>query len=240
MSIYVKDDMVLLDFGSVATSQDCCCGGVCCQCDGVCDDTTTQEECEANGYKWLAGAACDDDPAPCVTGACCDDVDCSIKTEQCCDHDGKIYKGDDVPCDPNPCLPPCACPQFSDPNLPGRSFQNVRQEECRREPVSPLSTVYLAAWAELDACSGCTSHGGPDGTSLDCGGEATVNCVALDCSFFCSDGHFHGGGGVCIDEPVVTVEVIGTTVTYTSICNNGLGSTDELIIKYIFSNECSL
>ncbi len=29
MSVYLKDDMVLLDSGSVATSTDCCCGGCC-------------------------------------------------------------------------------------------------------------------------------------------------------------------------------------------------------------------
>lgn len=108
MSVYLKDDLILLDSGNIATSQDCCCGGVCCQCDGTCDDTATKSECEANGYKWFSGAACDDDPAPCVTGACCNGNSCSIKTQQCCEDSAGTYKGDHTTCVPNPC-PTGAC-----------------------------------------------------------------------------------------------------------------------------------
>ena len=41
-------------------------------------------------------------PVP-PTGACCFDLDCVILTEAACVADQGVYKGDDVPCDPNPC-----------------------------------------------------------------------------------------------------------------------------------------
>ncbi len=113
MSVYLKDDMVLLDSGSVATDADCCCGGVCCSCeDGSCDGTTNQVDCEEAGNQWVSGVTCDDDPEPCddrATGACCNDADCTITTEVCCENNDGIYQGDDTTCDPNPCVTGACC-----------------------------------------------------------------------------------------------------------------------------------
>lgn len=111
MPVYILDDQVLVDGDEVATSEDCCCGGVCCDCDGNCDGGTTQEDCEANNNQWIPDVNCSDDPPPCSeipTGACCDGADCTIKTELCCGNDGGVYQGDDTTCDPNPC-PTGAC-----------------------------------------------------------------------------------------------------------------------------------
>lgn len=155
MSIYLKDEMVLLDSGSVATSEDCCCaGGVCCDCDGNCDDATNQEDCEANGGQWFADQTCDDNPCDTlVKGACCVGTDCTIKTEACCNNDGGVYQGDDTVCDPNPCVTPPCCENafFHDGNyyltkqicLTGSSDYSQFEGDSCSASASPCSTTTI-------------------------------------------------------------------------------------------------
>lgn len=45
-------------------------------------------------------------PSGLPTGACCIDDLCSIRSRTECIGLGGIYVGDDVPCDPNPCIVP--------------------------------------------------------------------------------------------------------------------------------------
>lgn len=108
MSVYLKDSSVLLDdSGNVATSSDCCCGGVCCKCDDTCDNATDQETCESEGGTWYPSATCEDDPDPCTTtptGSCCNAGVCSENvTQACCENDGGTYGGDDSTCATGAC-----------------------------------------------------------------------------------------------------------------------------------------
>ncbi len=71
MAVYLKDDMVLLDSGLVATSEDCCCDtdtGACCYEGGFCEDLT-ESDCNDSGGEWQGlGTSCSDDPCPCEEG----------------------------------------------------------------------------------------------------------------------------------------------------------------------------
>ncbi len=62
MSVYLQSGSVLLNGGSIATSSDCCCGGVtgaCCFRDGPCTPDVTQTDCEnAGGYYRGDGTMC--------------------------------------------------------------------------------------------------------------------------------------------------------------------------------------
>ncbi len=76
MSVYLKDGMVLLDSGSVATSSDCCCGGgACCANDGSgCFTEPDEDTCLALPGRWLGdGTTCDD-----IICAFCNGCYCAI------------------------------------------------------------------------------------------------------------------------------------------------------------------
>lgn len=52
----------------------------------------------------------EEESPPIPTGACCVEEDCSITTEAECEAMEGVYQGDDVPCDPDPCvLAICEC-----------------------------------------------------------------------------------------------------------------------------------
>ena len=91
---------------------------------------------------------------PQPTGACClgpEGEDCFIMGEQACIDAGGTYKGDDVPCDPNPCLGCCI------PPLRG----NVDYDPADATDISDL--VYLVDYMFT---------GGP---APECGEEADMN-----------------------------------------------------------------
>lgn len=107
MSVYLQDDKVLLDGGSVATSEDCCCGGVCCFCDGTCEELTESECTDAGGTFNSGESTCD--PNPCVpTGTCCTDGVCSDGvTQEDCENGGGTYLENCAEC--QTCTCGCDC-----------------------------------------------------------------------------------------------------------------------------------
>src|SRR6266446_9171633 len=69
-----------------------------------------------------AGIGTSPPPPPPATGACCIGTDCSILTEADCIAAGGIFQGIGVPCDPNPCMPPCNGCGFDAFDGSGRKF----------------------------------------------------------------------------------------------------------------------
>jgi hypothetical protein len=76
--------------------------GACCFEDGSCE-ITLAEDCAGT---FEGSPSCFPNPCPQPpVGACCIGADCLIQTPAECAAQGGEYLGDDVPCDPNPCLP---------------------------------------------------------------------------------------------------------------------------------------
>ncbi len=69
MSVYLKDDMVLLDSDMVATDAMCCCGGACC-IGSDCSITANETDCTDMGGTYQGdGTPCD--PNPCMVDCAC-------------------------------------------------------------------------------------------------------------------------------------------------------------------------
>jgi hypothetical protein len=76
--------------------------GACCFADGSCT-VTLPADCTGD---FDGSPSCSPNPCPQpATGACCIGEDCFVRTEAECTAAGGEYKGDDVSCDPNPCIP---------------------------------------------------------------------------------------------------------------------------------------
>ncbi len=166
MSVYLKDDKIVLQDDLVATSTDCCClNGACCFPDGHCE-VETETKCVDDGGTYQG-----DDTDCDTTGACCIGTDCSITTEACCTGSGGTYQGDDTTCDPNPCeVPACGECVFVD------TFGN----NWLTKTVTSSGTVHCDPSEFQEGYDGDYS-----GTAiLDCSsGELVVSCVGsgTDC-----------------------------------------------------------
>lgn len=264
MSIYLKDSSILLDSDKVATSADCCCGGVCCDCDGNCDPGTDKETCESDpSNTWVPNATCDDDPSPCKTGACCDDTDCSIKTQACCENDDGDYQGDDSVCDPNPCKPPCNCAGFTNDLLPGRVFLslethgNVLSTFGGTDCSNPTCFNSFFPCDNEQTCDGSGASSSIDNdTCVETPIDGTWNnintrrsvCVGAVCaeqppvppdfgSYAAGSAHFCN-----LDVPPLVYSVSGTTVhgTFTTSLSGDCGGsgTETFDIYHVYSDEC--
>jgi len=82
--------------------------GACCdEWAGTCADDVGVSDCiSVPHWRFSAFATCDELEPPCgeVRGACCYASECVYQRPMECADGGSTYKGDGVPCDPNPCL----------------------------------------------------------------------------------------------------------------------------------------
>ncbi len=78
--------------------------GACCdEAAQSCTENVNAADCTMPGARFLLGGACCDFEPACgfIVGACCDGTTCTEERPSECTGD---YKGDGVPCTPNPCL----------------------------------------------------------------------------------------------------------------------------------------
>jgi hypothetical protein len=184
------------------------CAGACCLIDAevTCDDLT-EVDCDGidGGFQGI-GTTCADVPDPCgATGACCQgDEICSEETEDdCVDLIGGSYLGDDVPCDPNPCV----CPTIT------ILCDSIHASKCKCgfEAFDGSGTFYLGQFDSYsDQCCGCVPLSHPRHCSPASGSSSwTVN----------PDTCGHTGAGVvsCTDLFGTTTFTIGPATSPGSI-----------------------
>lgn len=176
MSVYLKDGLVLLNSGSVATDEACCCSptGACCV-DSVCSVETSGECSGSGGYYLGDGTTCGIDTCNCPPpnpetdfyGACCEDgggCDEGVPESTCLDIiGGTFHLG--LPCtvSGHPCCPDFTFPGCDTPSgaccisemFGGGCFANFGEFEC--------TSVYLGTWL---------------GAGTICG---FLNCPCCDC-----------------------------------------------------------
>ncbi len=94
---------IYLGAGLDCTDLDCT-RGACCKMDGTCFDDTLVSLCASAGADFEPGATCETLDPPCEPrGACCIGRECLVMTESACANAGGSYRGNNTPCDPNPC-----------------------------------------------------------------------------------------------------------------------------------------
>ncbi len=150
MSVYLKDGMVLLDSGLVATNTACCCG--CSNCDPIADA--------------LFSPTCVDDDGNCWTGdRCSSEVPCQgeqvpcgsfyiVDREYCCNLDGsigrlcQIFTFDPITCEgiSDPPEPNCACDE------PGERGDGTHQVSDPWVPCTTCTGLECGACCHGDGC----------------------------------------------------------------------------------------
>jgi hypothetical protein len=106
-----------------------------------------------------------------VTGACCfADESCEVMTQQACQAAGGVYMGNDVPCDPNPCITQpgdtCLDPWII-PSIPFNDtgytcdYNNDYDEVCSYTGSTAPDVVYVYT-PDVDVCVDITLCNGSD------------------------------------------------------------------------------
>ncbi len=223
MSVYLKDDMVLLDSDLVATSTDCCCGGACCYF-GTCysvDETT----CNDGGGHWKPGHTCDEEDL--CLGACCfPNHTCNISDVDDCVGDGYTYLGDGTICgDPNPCVDLCTDCAFDAFDASGRKFLTRTEHIVRTAHTDANPPFQDGCDAARDITTVSTATVTIDGCSVSeaCSGTATYVNITQPLVEFSNCSWVSDGMGGC-HYVLDSGEGIGCDVTCHQFCNTCLPS----------------
>ncbi|MFH1747343.1 MAG: GEVED domain-containing protein [Planctomycetota bacterium] len=141
--------------------------GACCDdATSICTDDVEQLSC-LPPLRFAANTLCADLNPPCglVYGACCVGATCTFGLIGDCDAMGGVYQGDDVPCDPNPCVGACC---YDDGT-------------CELLPEADCTGLWLGAYSTCDQCpcivpcpAGGIAEGEPCGSDTNGGCNMTV------------------------------------------------------------------